>query len=124
MNRGRTKLSTEDLDKPRDEAGADSPVPRKLHRLAFGIERIGLISLHFPYVYAALLVVLAIFAAIGVEQSGVGPGIRVQHRAIARQLSLGIILRAGAGEQGQYEERIRRAERRPQTAAFASDHPA
>jgi uncharacterized protein len=66
--RGRMKLSTENLDKPRSEDGPRPPVPRRLHRLAFGIERIGLISLRFPYPYAALLVVLAVLAAFGVQR--------------------------------------------------------
>ena len=39
---------------------------RKLHPLAYGIERIGLISLRFPYLVAAVLTVAAILAAFGI----------------------------------------------------------
>ena len=41
---------------------------RKLHPLAYGIERMGLVSLRFPYVVAVVLVVAAILAAFGVER--------------------------------------------------------
>jgi uncharacterized protein len=39
---------------------------RNLHPLAYGIERMGLISLRFPYLVAAVLTVAAILAAFGV----------------------------------------------------------
>ncbi len=39
---------------------------RNLHPLAYGIERIGLISLRFPYLVAAVLAVAAILAAFGI----------------------------------------------------------
>ncbi len=39
---------------------------RKLHPLAYGIERIGLVSLRFPYLFAAVLTVAAILAAFGI----------------------------------------------------------
>jgi uncharacterized protein len=41
---------------------------RKLHPLAYGIERMGLVSLRFPYVVAAVLVVAAILAGFGIER--------------------------------------------------------
>jgi uncharacterized protein len=87
---GRMKLSTENLDKPGIEDGTPSPVPRRLNRLAFGLERIGLISLHFPYPYAALLLVLAVLAAIGVQR------IRVDD-------SLSQLFRSDSPEFHQYE---------------------
>ncbi|MGP8231539.1 MAG: efflux RND transporter permease subunit [Methylovirgula sp.] len=39
---------------------------RKLHPLAYGIERIGLVSLRFPYLVAAVLTVAAVLAAFGI----------------------------------------------------------
>ena len=39
---------------------------RKLHPLAYGIERIGLVSLRFPYAVAAVLIVAAVLAAFGI----------------------------------------------------------
>ncbi len=39
---------------------------RNLHPLAYGIERMGLISLRFPYLVAIVLVVAAILAAFGI----------------------------------------------------------
>jgi len=41
---------------------------RKPHPLAYGIERMGLVSLRFPYAVAVVLVVAAILAAFGVER--------------------------------------------------------
>ena len=37
---------------------------RKLHPLAYGIERIGLVSLRFPYLVAALLTIAAILGGL------------------------------------------------------------
>ncbi len=50
-----------------DEAHGADPHPRgkKPHRLAYGIERIGLIPLRFPYPSLVVLIVLAIVAAFG-----------------------------------------------------------
>src|SRR5207253_663572 len=40
--------------------------PRKLHNLAFGIERMGLVPLRFPYISAIIVLLLSIAAAFGV----------------------------------------------------------
>ncbi len=56
-------------DKEIGAAGAHSAhPPRKLHNLALGIERIGLISLRAPFFSLCLLIVLAIGAAFGVAR--------------------------------------------------------
>jgi uncharacterized protein len=63
-------LSTENLDELIRKTPQSLPLEsgRKLHPLAYGIERIGLISLRFPYVVAAVLVIAAILAAFGIER--------------------------------------------------------
>ncbi len=66
----RKTLSTEDSDKTRlKEPFAPSVTPeRKLHPLAYGIERIGLVSLRFPYAVAIVIVIASILAAFGVDR--------------------------------------------------------
>ncbi|MEA3026024.1 MAG: uncharacterized protein QOF91_1309, partial [Alphaproteobacteria bacterium] len=49
-----------------DKAAAQPP--RKLHNLAYGLERIGLIPLRAPIVSAIILAVLCIIAALGIER--------------------------------------------------------
>ena len=49
------------------EAAAHPPA-RKQHHLAYGIERIGLIPLRFPYVSLIILIALAVAAAFGVTR--------------------------------------------------------
>jgi hypothetical protein len=56
-------------DKETSASGArPAHPPRKLHNLAFGVERIGLISLRAPMVSLAILVVLTIAAGFGVAR--------------------------------------------------------
>ncbi len=51
------------------DAGGEPPRPaRKLHRLAYGMERIGLIPLRLPYVSLVVLIALAIAAGFGVTR--------------------------------------------------------
>ncbi len=64
---------------------------RKLHRLAFGLEQIGLVSLRHPTVVAAVIVLLAIGAAFGVGR------IKVDD-------SLSQLFRSNTPEFKQYEE--------------------
>jgi predicted RND superfamily exporter protein len=60
--------------KPEEQQQAGEPAhhhahpPRKLHNLAFGIERIGLISLRAPILSLCILIVLAIAAGFGVAR--------------------------------------------------------
>ncbi|MGP0059876.1 MAG: efflux RND transporter permease subunit [Beijerinckiaceae bacterium] len=55
--------------KPRSE-DSTRPLgpPRRLRRLAFGLERIGLVSLYFPRIFAVLLGLLSVLAVIGVSR--------------------------------------------------------
>ena len=69
--------------------------PRKLHDLAFGIERIGLISLRAPILSLAILVALAIGAAFGVARIQVDD-------------SLSQLFRSDTPEFRQFEEVTRR----------------
>lgn len=60
-------LSTEDSDAElRPQETNELVTTRKLHRLAFGFERIGFISLRFPYLCALAAVLLAALAVVGV----------------------------------------------------------
>ena len=68
---------------------------RKLHPLAYGIERIGLVSLRFPYLVAALLTIAAILAAFGIGR------IKVDD-------SLSQLFRPNTPEFRQYEEVTKR----------------
>jgi hypothetical protein len=68
---------------------------RELPPIAFGLERIGLIPLRFPYVAMAVLIVLAIGAAFGVERLKVDD-------------SLSQLFRTDTPEFKQYEEVTRR----------------
>ena len=51
-------------------AGDDvaAPPPRKLHDLAYGLERIGLIPIRAPIVSAVILALSCVFAAFGIER--------------------------------------------------------
>src|SRR5581483_1098928 len=53
---------------PDRTGAADGSAVRKPHRLAFGLERIGLISLRFPLAAAVLVVLLSMAAAVGVTR--------------------------------------------------------
>ncbi len=68
---------------------------RGLHRLAFGIERLGLITLKFPAVATVVLVLLTIGATFGVER------IKIDD-------SLSQLFRSDSAEFRQYEEVTRR----------------
>ena len=59
-------MSTKD-SAPIVAAGGTS-APRKLHNLAYGLERIGLIPLRAPIVSAIILALLCVVAALGVER--------------------------------------------------------
>jgi uncharacterized protein len=86
-------LTTEDLERKPDPPTAKPE--RKLHPLAYGIERIGLVSLRFPYVVAAALAIAAILAAFGIER------IKVDD-------SLSQLFRSNTPEFHQYEEVTKR----------------
>src|SRR4029079_15516979 len=61
-------VSPSDSSKTEVSDGASAKPPRKLHGLAYGLERIGLIPLRAPVVSALILAVLCVIAALGVEQ--------------------------------------------------------
>jgi predicted RND superfamily exporter protein len=69
--------------------------PRKLHNLAYGIERIGLIPLRAPIVSAIILIALCVVAAFGVERLKVDD-------------SLSQLFRSDTPEFRQFEEVTRR----------------
>jgi hypothetical protein len=72
------------------QAPAKNPAKKGLHELAFGIERIGLVSLHFPFaVFVAVL--LAVAAGFGVTRLKVDD-------------SLSQLFRSDTPEFKQYEE--------------------
>src|SRR5260370_34690691 len=75
--------------------GTSSPHPRALHRLAWGIERIGLVALRFPVLAAILVLALSVGAAFGVAR------IKVDD-------SLSQLFRSETPEFKQYEEVSRR----------------
>jgi predicted RND superfamily exporter protein len=81
------------------QAGASDSIsarqPRKLHSLAYGIERIGLIPLRAPIVSAIILIVLCVVAAFGVERLKVDD-------------SLSQLFRSDTPEFRQFEEVTRR----------------
>lgn len=56
------------VSEPEGDSGASAQPPRKLHNLAYGIERIGLIPLRAPIVSAIILVLLVIGAGLGIER--------------------------------------------------------
>ncbi|WP_297299083.1 MMPL family transporter, partial [uncultured Methylovirgula sp.] len=68
---------------------------RNLHPLAYGIERMGLISLRFPYLVAAVLIVAAILATFGIGR------IKVDD-------SLSQLFRSNTPEFHQYEDVTKR----------------
>ena len=57
-------MPTSDSSKTEAADGAAAPPPRKLHDLAYGLERIGLIPLRAPVVSAIILAVLCVIAAL------------------------------------------------------------
>jgi predicted RND superfamily exporter protein len=69
--------------------------PRKLHNLAYGVERIGLIPLRTPIVSALILILLCVVAALGIERLKVDD-------------SLSQLFRSETPEFQQYEEVTKR----------------
>jgi uncharacterized protein len=78
-----------------DEALAGKTPKKGLHGLALGIERLGLVSLRFPFAVAFVAVVLAIAAGFGVTRLKVDD-------------SLSQLFRSDTAEFKQYEEVSRR----------------
>ena len=74
---------------------AADPAPRKLHNLAYGLERIGLIPLRAPILSAIILALLCLVAALGVERLKVDD-------------SLSQLFRSDTREFRQYEEVTKR----------------
>ncbi|MBX9828482.1 MAG: MMPL family transporter [Xanthobacteraceae bacterium] len=74
---------------------ASTPAPRKLHNLAYGLERIGLIPLRAPILSAIVLALLCVVAALGVERLKVDD-------------SLSQLFRSETKEFRQYEEVTKR----------------
>ncbi|MBX9828353.1 MAG: MMPL family transporter [Xanthobacteraceae bacterium] len=72
-----------------------TPAPRKLHNLAYGIERIGLIPLGAPILSAIVLALLCLVAALGIERLKVDD-------------SLSQLFRSDTREYRQYEEVTKR----------------
>ena len=61
-------MSAENSENGQPGGAAALPPARKQHRLAYGIERIGLIPLRFPYLSLVILISLAVAAAFGVTR--------------------------------------------------------
>ena len=87
-------MSTSDSSKIEAPTAPRQP-PRKLHNLAYGLERLGLIPLRAPVVSAIILAVLCVIAAFGVER------IKVDD-------SLSQLFRSDTTEFQQYEEVTKR----------------
>ena len=88
-------MSPSDSNKTEASDGASAPPPRKLHDLAYGLERLGLIPLRAPVVSAIILAVLCVIAALGIER------IKVDD-------SLSQLFRSDTKEFRQYEEVTKR----------------
>jgi uncharacterized protein len=86
---------TRDSNQNEASNGISAPQPRKLHNLAYGIERLGLISLRAPIFSAVALVLLCIGAGLGLERLKVDD-------------SLSQLFRSETPEFRQYEEVTRR----------------
>src|SRR3954466_15390132 len=82
-------------DSPPNVAAAGTSAPRKLHNLAYGLERIGLIPLRAPVLSAIVLTLLCIAAAFGVHRLKVDD-------------SLSQLFRSDTKEFHQYEEVTKR----------------
>ena len=76
------------------QAGGSAP-RRKLHNLAYGIERVGLIPIRAPIISSIILVLLAVFAFFGIERLKVDD-------------SLSQLFRSETPEFRQYEEVTKR----------------
>lgn len=88
-------MSVPESTEPTANAEPGAAKPRKLHNLAYGIERIGLISLRAPIVSAIILILLCIGAGFGLERLKVDD-------------SLSQLFRSETKEFRQYEEVTRR----------------
>ena len=88
-------MSTSNSNKIGAPGGAPAPPPRKLHDLAYGLERLGLIPLRAPVVSAIILALLCVLAAFGIER------IKVDD-------SLSQLFRSDTQEFRQYEEVTKR----------------
>ena len=88
-------MSTRDSNQNEATDGISASQPRKLHNLAYGIERLGLISLRAPIVSAVILVLLCIGAGLGLDRLKVDD-------------SLSQLFRSDTPEFRQYEEVTRR----------------
>src|SRR4051794_28370446 len=82
-------------DSPQNVAAGGTSAPRKLHNLAYGIERIGLIPLRAPIVAAIILALLCVAAGFGVDRLKVDD-------------SLSQLFRSETKEFRQYEEVTKR----------------
>jgi predicted RND superfamily exporter protein len=85
-------VSSSDSNKPATDPAS---APPKLHNLAYGLERLGLIPLRAPVVSAVILAVLCVIAALGIER------IKVDD-------SLSQLFRSDTKEFKQYEEVTKR----------------
>jgi predicted RND superfamily exporter protein len=82
-------------EKNKTAGGSKPQQPRKLHHLAYGIERLGLIPLRAPIMSAIILALLCVFAAFGIERLKVDD-------------SLSQLFRSDTKEFRQYEEVTKR----------------
>jgi predicted RND superfamily exporter protein len=89
--RGDEQVAVEEVDQTASVGARQVARTRELPPIAFGIERIGLIPLRFPYVAMAILIALAIAAAFGVDRLKVDD-------------SLSQLFRTDTPEFKQYEE--------------------
>ncbi|MEA2976982.1 MAG: uncharacterized protein QOF19_2502 [Alphaproteobacteria bacterium] len=97
MNAWEKSVSSGPVDKRKGDA-AGGPVPSrqsKPHQIAFGLERIGLISLRFPLIATLIVIALSVAAAFGVTRLKVDD-------------SLSQLFRSDTAEFKQYEEVSRR----------------
>src|SRR3954447_6560074 len=88
-------VSPSDSSKTEVSDGASAKLTRRLHDLAYGLERLGLIPLRAPIVSAVILAVLCVIAAFGIER------IKVDD-------SLSQLFRSDTKEFRQYEEVTKR----------------
>jgi uncharacterized protein len=88
-------VAVEEADQAASDGADHIARTRKLPPIAFGIERIGLISLRFPYIALFVLIALTVAAAFGVERLKVDD-------------SLSQLFRSETPEFKQYEEVTRR----------------
>jgi predicted RND superfamily exporter protein len=88
-------VSSSTSEKNKTPGGSDPEQPRKLHPLAYGIERLGLLPLRAPIISAIILALLCVFATFGIERLKVDD-------------SLSQLFRSDTKEFRQYEEVTKR----------------